>query len=379
MEYPVKVLILDTVMDRGGAETMTMNYFRMIDRSKVTFDFLVHQDYRAAYEDEIEALGGKIFRIQPPYPQHFFHYTKEITAFFKAHPEYQIIHSNMKENAFPAYRAAAKCGVPIRICHAHTISNGNKFTAKRQVKYLYKKLMKPYVTHKFACGKDAAKFVFGSTDGVVYMKNAIDARQFRFNADVRNEVRSAFGLHGKFVVGHIGRFFPPKNHSFLIDIFAGVARKDPDAVLMLVGGGELDDALMNRTKSKVNALGLTDRVIFTGVRSDVERLLQAFDVFVLPSLYEGLPVVMIEAQAAGLPCVMSDRVTDECDITGNVRALPLEDNAEAWADALLQYKGKHDRQDMCEAVAAAGYDIQSNAGWLENYYIEQLKKYTAEG
>lgn len=378
MDYPIKVLVLDTVMDRGGAETMIMNYFRHIDRSKVSFDFLVHQDYKAAYEDEIETLGGRIYRICPPYPQHFIRYTREISALLKAHPEYKIIHSNMMGNAMPAYRAAKLCGLPVRICHAHVASSPSGISPKAVIKSVYRKLMKPYVTHRFACGKDAAKFVFGDTDGVIYMKNAIDTSKFLFDTEVRQAVRKDFDLEGKYVIGHVGRFFRQKNHTFLIDIFAEAARKDNNAVLMMVGGGELDDALLNQMKEKVNALGLSDRVIFTGVRSDVERLLQAFDVFVLPSLYEGLPVVMIEAQAAGLPCVMSDRVTDECDVTGNEKTLPLADNAEEWADVILQYKDDFQRGNMYESIVASGYDIHSNAKWLEDYYIEQLQEYTAQ-
>ncbi len=376
MNYPIKVLILDTVMDRGGAETMTMNYFRHIDRGKVSFDFLVHRDYKAAYEDEIEALGGRIYRICPPYPQHYFKYVREISSFFKAHPEYKIIHSNMMEIAYPAYKAAQECGVPVRICHAHTCSPHEQLTPKTMIRRIYKKAMRPYITHRFACGQNAAKYVFGSTDHVIYMRNAVDAEQFSFDAAVRDSVRGEFNLHGKYVVGHVGRFFTPKNHTFLIDIFAEIARRDPDAVLMLVGGGELDDALMNRIKEKVNRLGLADRVIFTGVRADVNRILQAFDVFVLPSLCEGLPVVMIEAQAAGLPCVMSDRVTDECVLTDDVKTLSLTDHAEEWADVILQFKGSFRRKNMYETIAASGYDIHSNAGWMENFYIGQFQKYT---
>ena len=374
MKYPVKVLFLDTVMDRGGAEAMTMNYLRHIDRSRVSFDFLVHKDYKAEYEDEITALGGVIYRICPPYPQYFFRYTREITALLREHPEYRILHSNMMENALPAYLAAEKCGVPIRICHAH-IAAGSGTAVKSAVKSVYRRLMKPHITHRFACGRDAASYVFGSTDNVVLMKNAIESEKYRFSPAVRQEVRAELRLDGKFVVGHVGRFFPQKNHSFLVDIFAEIAKRAPDAVLLLVGGGELDDALMNRIKEKVNTLRLSDRVIFTGVRSDVERMLQAFDVFVLPSLYEGLPVVMIEAQAAGLPCVMSDRVTDECDITGHVTALSLENSAGNWADVILGLREAFVRKDVRDRIVSAGYDIVQNARWLENFYIEALQKY----
>ncbi len=375
MKYPVKVLILDTVMDRGGAEAMTMNYFRNMDRSKVTYDFLVHREYKAAYEDEIESLGGKIYRISPPYPQNWFQYKKTIKKLFREHPEYQIIHCNMMELGYPAYVAAKKCDVPVRICHAHTAPDKEKITVKSIIRGAYKKLMLSNITHKFACGKNAAKWVFGANniDDVIYMKNAVEADRFRYSSQIEAEIREKFNLEGKFVVGHVGRFFEPKNHPFIVKIFAEIAKKDANAVLMLVGGGELDDAIMNQTKENFRALGILDRVIFTGVRTDVNRIIQAFDVFILPSLCEGFPVVMVEAQAAGLKCLISDKVTAECDITGNVEIIPLSDGEKVWAEHILVYKNSYRKQDMYQTIVNAGYDIKENARWLERFYIDALK------
>ena len=236
--------------------------------------------------------------------------------------------------------------------------------------------MLPYITHKFACGKNAAKWVFGkgNIQDVVYMKNAVDAEQFRYSSQNEAEIRDEFNIKDKFIVGHVGRFFEPKNHPFIVKIFAEIAKKDPDAVLMLVGGGELDDAIMNETKKKFEALGLSDRVIFTGVRSDVNRIIQAFDLFILPSLQEGFPVVMVEAQAAGLKCLISDKVPPECDITGNVEVVSLESGAAVWADRILSYKNSYEKKNMYDVIEKAGYDIKSNAAWLEDYYINELKK-----
>lgn len=375
MAEPMRVLILDTVMDRGGAEAMTMNYFRNMDRSKVTFDFLVHRDYHAAYEDEIAALGGRIYRICPPYPQNWLQYQKTIRRLFREHPEYRIIHCNMMELGFPAYAAAKSCHVPVRICHAHTAPENEKITVKFLIRQTYKKLMGSFVTHKFACGQKAAEWVFGKDiSDVIYMKNAVDAAQFRYAPDVEREVREEFGLGDRYVVGHVGRFFEPKNHPFIVRIFAEIAKRDENAVLMLVGGGELDDAIMNRTKKAFEDLGLSDRVIFTGVRTDVNRLLQAFDVFILPSLCEGFPVVMVEAQAAGLPCIMSDKVTTECDLTGNVEVVALADGADAWADAILAHRDRRRKTDCYEQIVQAGYDIRENARWLQNFYLNAVKQ-----
>lgn len=374
MKFPIRVLILDTVMDRGGAEAMTMNYLRNMDRAKIQFDFLVHRDYKAAYEDEIAELGGKIYRICPPYPQNFFKYKKTIRRLFQKHPEYQIIHCNMMELGLFAYQEAKKCHVPVRICHAHTAPDKEFFSIKSLIRKFYKKEIKKYITHKFACGQKAAKWVFGDDiSDAIYMKNAVDANLYRYNADIEQQVRDEFKLKEKFVVGHVGRFFEPKNHPFIIDIFAEISKKEPSAVLMLVGGGELDDAIMNQTKEKVSRLGLQDKVIFTGVRSDVNRIIQAFDVFILPSLCEGFPVVMVEAQAAGLKCFMSDAVTSECDITGNVTSIPLNVGAKKWAEKILAVKDCCKKEDTYSKIIKAGYDIKENAKWLENFYIDALK------
>lgn len=374
MNKPERVLILDTVMDRGGAETMTMNYFRNMDRTKITYDFLVHRDYKAEYEDEIISMGGQIYRICPPYPQNWFKYIRSIKKIFKEHPEYRIIHCNMMELGYPAYMAAKKCGIPVRICHAHIAPDKVNITVKSIIRSIYKSKMKREITHKFACGKDAAKWVFGENNisDVVYIKNAIDSDKYKYRPEIASEVRKEFDLGDRFVVGHVGRFFLQKNHSFIVEIFRCIAQMDDKAVLMLVGGGELDDAIMNQTKNAIKIAGLSDRVIFTGVRSDVDRLIQAFDVFILPSLFEGFPVVLVEAQAAGLKCVISDTVSSECDITGNIESISLNEDASFWAERILSYKKSYKKEDMQQTIIDAGYDIHSNAKWLEDYYLRIL-------
>ncbi len=376
MDFPIKVLILDTVMDRGGSEATTMNYFRNMDRSRVTYDFLVHREYRAEYENEIESLGGTIHRIYRPTPQNYFKYRKAVRKLFLEHPEYRIIHSNMMELGLFTYMQAKKCGLPVRICHAHTAPINAKITPKTLMRAVYKTQINKYLTHRFACGKAAAKWVFGEQyeKDVVFVRNAIDAEKYKYNPEIEAELRQEFNLEGKFVVGHVGRFFEPKNHPFIIEIFAEIAKKDDDAVLMLVGGGETDDAVLNQTKEKVKELGLEKRVIFTGVRSDVNRLIQCFDVFILPSLQEGFPVVMVEAQAAGLKCIISDKVSPECDITNTVDILTLESGAEIWAERILSYKNSYEKKDMYQAIVDARFDIKENAKWLEEYYIKELEK-----
>lgn len=378
---PVRVLVLDTVMDRGGAETMMMNYMRHMDRSKVAYDFLVNRDYRAAYEDEIERLGGHVYRMCPMYPQYFGRYKREIRDFLVKHPEYRIIHSNLEERSYFGLREAYKLGVPVRIAHAHNRPVG--FDLKSVFREYFRLRLPKYVTHMFACGEEAGDWLFGvkNRGRVIQQRNAIDTAQYRFDADVRAAVRGEFDVKDStFVLGHVGRFFPQKNHTFLIDVFAAVHRLRPDSELWLVGGGELNDELKNQIRDKVDALGLSGAVRFLGVRSDVNRVMQGMDAFILPSLFEGLPFTMIEAQAAGLPCTISDRVPKQCDITGNVQVVPLAASPDEWAKRVLAQADAPkivDRALGPELVTKAGFDITANAAWLQGFYLDALAK--AEG
>ena len=364
----IKVLVLDTVMDRGGAETMIMNYMRNINRDEISFDFLTNRDYRAAYEDEIESLGGKIYHMCPQLPGHFHQYKKEMKEFLKNHPEYIIIHSNLEERSYLPLKVAKKIGVPVRISHAHNRPLG--FDIKTLVRYYFRWRLKRVNTHMFACGYEAGDWLYGkkNRDKVIIMNNAIDAKDYSYDKNKSIEMKQKLGIEGKTVIGHVGRFFAQKNHSFLIDIFKSIHDKDSNTVLLLVGGGELDDALMNQMKQKVKDLRLEGCVQFLGVRDDVEDIFQAFDLFLLPSLFEGLPVTMIEAQAAGLPCVISDKVPVQCDITGNTKVVPLEVSTDKWADVILGYIKQYQRTDTFEKIKKAGFDIKENAKWLEEFY-----------
>lgn len=370
----VHVLVLDTVMDRGGAEAMIMNYMRNINRDIIKFDFLTNRDYRAAYEDEIESLGGKVYHMCPMYPGKFHRYKKEVREFLKEHPEYKIIHSNLEERSYLPLKVAKKMGVPVRISHSHNRPLG--INPKLIVRYYFRFMLKFYNTHMFACGEEAGDWLYGkkNRDNVTIMNNAVDANQYRYNPEVSKEMKEQLGIEGKKVIGHVGRFFPQKNHDFLIDIFNEIYKKDKDTVLLLVGGGELDDALKNQIKEKVKKLGLEDAVQFLGVREDVDRVVQTFDVFLLPSLFEGLPVTMVEAQAAGLQCVISDKVPIQCDLTGNVWVVPLEESPEKWADVVLDKAYNFEKRDTYQQIADAGFDIKSQAKWLKEFYVKVLEE-----
>ena len=358
---PIRVLQVVTHMNRGGLETMLMNFYRHIDREKVQFDFLVHREQRAAYDDEIEALGGKIYRLPRLVPWSVS-YRKALDEFFAQHPEYRVVHVHQDCLSAVILKAAARHGVPVRIAHSHS-SNQDK-NLKYPIKLFYKRFIPRYATALFACGKDAGDWMFG---GSVYtvVNNAIDTAAYSFDPIKRSEMRKTLGIsQDTLVIGHVGRFSPAKNHAFLIDIFSEIHCKMPDSCLLLVGDGELRPQI----QEKVSALGLEQAVIFTGVRGDIPELLQVMDAFAFPSLYEGTPVSLVEAQAAGLPCVISENVPDDVCVTGLIRKLPLTLAAEHWAEQICALAGG-ERQNVRTELAGAGFDIKENAKWLEKYYL----------
>lgn len=365
MNQPVRILQVVTYMGRGGLETMLMNYYRHIDRDLVQFDFLTHRQERAAYDDEIEALGGTIYRLPRLVPWSGT-YKKALDAFFKAHSEYRIVHVHQDCLSAVILKIAAQNGVPVRIAHSHNSAQDKNI--KYLVKLYYKRYIPQYATGLFACGKNAGEWMFCGAPFQI-LNNAINAASYRFNAEKAEWMRQDLSIpQNALVIGHIGRFSPQKNHEFLIDIFSAVHAKDSNAYLLLVGDG----GLRPKIEEKVKALGFERQVIFTGVRSDVPDLLQAMDVFLFPSLYEGLPVTMIEAQASGLPCFISEKVPLECKITEQVTQIPLQAPAEQWSKQILAARNMK-RQDTYAEIAAAGFDIVESAKWLQDFYLEQWK------
>lgn len=370
MKYPIRVLQVVTYMGRGGLETMLMNYYRHIDHSKVQFDYLTHREFDGDYDKEIKDLGGNVYHLSNLNPLSTS-YKKSLNDFFENHPEYKIVHSHLDCMAGIPLKYAKLNNVPIRIAHAHN-SNQTK-DLKYPLKLFYKRNIKKNANYLFACGDEAGKWMF-NTDNFKVLNNAIDAKDYTFNMNIRNDKRKEFGISDdSILVGHVGRFFPQKNHEFLIDIFNQFHKDHPNSYLMLVGEGELKVSIQD----KVRTLGLEDFVIFTGLRSDVNDLLQAMDVFLFPSLYEGLPVSIIEAQAAGLPCLISDKVPIECKKTDLVYQLNLEDSLNVWSDKI--YELSHiTRRDTYEEIKQSGFDIVENAKWLENFYVDLYKKALGE-
>lgn len=363
-----RVLQIVSILDRGGEETMLMNYYRNIDREKLQFDFLVHYDKKGVYEDEIEKLGGKIYRSFPIRPWNYNSYRKYLKHFFEIHKnEYIAVHAHILENCGFVIDAAYEAGIPIRIAHSHLA------VPAFDIKYLFRKygkyvLKKSHVTSRFSCGKEAGYYLYDNDDFFV-LPNAIDANKFSYNHHIRSEVRRELNIdNDEIVIGDVARFHPVKNQSFLIDIFQKIKLIEKKSKLILVGVGTEQD----NVKSKVKNLGLSDSVLFLNVRNDVERLLQAFDVFVSPSKVEGLPVSLIEAQASGLQCVLSDNISDETAITDLVQFVSLDKSPEYWANIILKV-AKLERNNVFEQIKIAHYDIKENANWLQKYYLGEIK------
>lgn len=357
----IRVLHVVTYMGIGGLETMLMNYYRHIDREKIQFDFLVHRDFEATYDQEIKKLGGKIYRL-PRLNPISIDYKSKLDEFFAKHiDEYRIVHSHLDCMSAIPLKFAKKNNIPVRIAHSHSSSQTKD--KKYYLKLYYKSKIQKYATELFACSEAAGQWMF-NTNRFHIINNAIDTEQYMYNPAVRELERKSLGISKETVViGHVGRFAPPKNHKYLIELFDLVRKRISNMVLLLIGDGELRSQVENQVKD----LGLEGKVIFTGQRTDVSQLLQAMDIFVFPSIYEGLPVSLIEAQASGLPCLISDKVPIECKKTDLVKQILLEDMNQ-WVESIISAKDVI-RRDTSDEIKKAGFDINSNAEKLEKFYF----------
>lgn len=364
---PIRVLQCVAGLDHGGYESLLMNLYRHTDTTLVQFDFL--SSFPGVYEAEILARGGVIHRIPFITQKGPFAYTHALNKVLAAHPEYHIVHSHMDKFSGLVMRQARRAGIPVRIAHSHNTQNEGGL-AFQLVKDYYGRMVLPNATHLFACSRAAAGWMFGpKAPDAHILPNGVDPARFAPNPAARGAVRAELGLAPQApVFGHVGRFTPQKNHEQLLDIFAAIAARQPEAILLLAGTGPLQGEMRRKT----DALGLQSNVRFLGARQDVPQLLQAMDCFLFPSLHEGLPVTLVEAQAAGLPVLASAAITREVCITPLVQLHSLSDPPEAWAAAALNAAGqsRRSRTSPLEAIAAAGYDIRAAAAWLQRFYLE---------
>lgn len=366
MDKPIRVLQVMSSMNRGGAETMIMNIYRNIDRSKVQFDFVVHTNKKSDYEDEILSLGGKVYSVPRYKGKNHFGYKKAWKEFFNKHNEYKVIHGHVRSTAIIYLSIAKQFGLTT-IAHSHNTASDNNI--KGLVKNILQYPLRHKVDYLFSCSDLAGKWLFGekaiNRKNYFLLKNAIKARDFVYNEKIREEKRKELDLIDNLVIGHVGRFHYQKNHSFLIDIFNQILKLENKAVLLLIGQGNL----LEEIKEKVKKLKIEDKVIFTGVRGDIPELLQAIDLIVFPSFHEGLPVTMIEAQAAGVPCLISDTITKEVIITDLVKQVSIKKDAKIWAKEALEIAYKTKRQSQLQNIIASGYDIGDTAKKLTSFYI----------
>lgn len=362
----IRILQSVNIMDRAGLETMLMNYYRNIDRDVVQFDFLTHRDFEGAYDDEIRTLGGKIYHAPRLYPQHLSSYYKYMRKLFCEHREYRIIHSHMDSMSYFPLKAAKLNGIPIRIAHSHT--SKLDFDLKFPIKYYALKSLTKVANYNIACGKIAGKFLFHDSQfGIVH--NAIDLSKFAFDEEIRKTIRNKLNIQNCFVIGHVGRFCYIKNQLFLVEILKEVLKYRPNSILALVGKGPDE----RKIREKAKKLGVENNVLFLIDRADVAELYQAFDIFVMPSLFEGLPVVGVESQANGLPVIISDKVSSEIMITNNISQLSLKNSASEWANCILTSDCKRNNFAFSE-LQKAGYDIKNEAMNLQNFYVDLYNK-----
>lgn len=358
----IRVLHVVTSLNRGGIETMLMNHYRNINRDRIQFDFLVHRKEKGKYEDEVLQLGGKIYRIRKlnPFDKN---YKSELYSFFLNHP-YKIIHVHQDCLSSVVLKVAKKCKIPVRIAHSH--SSRQDYNCKYILKIVSKHYIKKYATNLLACSIKAGKWMFETDDFDVF-HNAVNVQEFVYNEKIRKHAREALGISQEcFVVSQVGNFSDTKNHLFTLDFFSLILQKKQNSKLFLAGEGYMREKI----ERKIKRLNLDNHVVLLGSISNVAQLLQATDVFVLPSKYEGLPVVTIEAQASGLPCICSNTITKEISVTNLCSFLPIDDY-KIWADEILKHD-KQDRKDTTLFIKKAGYDVLENSKFMEEMYIKML-------
>lgn len=348
----------------GGMESFIMNYFRNIDRNKIIFDFITHDISDNSYEKEIIELGGRIYKL-PPFS---FGTLKNIRNLYKEiliKNKYKIVHCNMANAAFIYLRIAEKLNVPVRILHSHQDKAADTFShVLRNIPLIA--LGKKYSNVNLACSKQAAEFLFSGKEYHI-INNAIDYDKYKYNKEIRSKVRKELKLENSFVIGNTGRLCDQKNQSFLIEIFNSILNIKSNSILMIVGEGEKRVELMELAERK----GIRDKVLFLGSRDDIDEVLQAMDVFVFPSIYEGLGISLLEAQASGLKSFCSDTIPKDADISKELVYISLEKTADDWAKSILSnIKPNATRSDIHSL--AKDYDIRNEADRLSNLYFETL-------
>lgn len=363
----VNVLYFVDRMLRGGIQTFVLENMRHMDSAKVQIDYLLLDDgVHYELEDVLRNEGANVYKLNGIWlrtPKDYLAYKDALKKFFVEHHNYDVIHLHSSSKNWLVLYYAKKYGIKTRIAHSHNIGFQTHSKGQLLLANAFKPLLKKYATDYFACSQDAGKWLFGNAS-VTVVYNAVDLNRFWYNEVKGEKIREQYGLKDTFVVGHVGRFSPQKNHEFLLQIFSGIAKKRNDARLLLVGEGELQSKLEEQAKS----LGVIDKVIFAGFHSNAEDYLSAMDVFVFPSSYEGLGLVLIEAQANGLPCFTSQGVVpQEAKVSEQLEYISLNKSPKEWAEQILHSDKK--RKDVRAQIAEKGYCIEDTAEFLQEFYL----------
>ena len=367
----IRVAIIGGKIDSGGKKNLIMEYYRHIDRTKVQFDFICDSDSQAIPFEEIESLGGRIYQIAPY--QNIIRNMLDMRKIFIEN-KYQIVHAyNSTMNLFPML-VAKQCGVSVRI--SESLSMAHEGDWKTILKKMLRPMSKWFANYYMSCGADCGRWQFGDklfdAGKVDVFKTVINTEFNSYNPELREKTRKAFGWEDKIVVGHIGRFTAQKNSVHMIEIFGAIANKEPKAVLCLIGDGELKEDMMN----KIRELGIENRVNYLGRREDIQQFYNAMDCFILPSLYEGLPVVGLEAQSCGLPMFFSTEVTQEASACKLGHFISLDESIDTWADEILKAckENMPIRRSYAKEVADAGFDSASEALSMQKYYFDAIER-----
>jgi len=378
MSQPIRVLHIFGRMNRGGAETFIMHVYRHMDRSKIQFDFAVHSDQPGHYDDEIRSLGGRIFVLPRPRLATLPAYRRALARVLREEGPFAVVHSHVHFYSGIPLAIAASAGIPRRIAHSHSLSDGKRSSWPRRLyRWYMRSLISRYATHMLGCSRPACEALYGSRcwqdKRVQVVHYGIDLTPFELLPKDRNLLRDKIGLPRDCVlIGHVGRFDVPKNHRFLIEIFESLVAQCPTARLVLVGDGPLRPEIERLVQVK----GVQDRVFFLGVRTDVPEIMGCLDVFLFPSLWEGIPLVLLEAQAAGLSCVVSDVISEEADLgIGLLHPVSLKAGPDIWVEHVLKaLQGNRPEWSVRkEALQRNGYDVQEVAKLLARIYVNDSK------
>ena len=362
----MRILHITSDLDGGGIERLLLNYCRILQKKGIQFDFAINAQREGLLEKSFKELGANIYRI-PTYHDGIKKYKRALEEILLKN-SYDVVHVHSGYKAFIPLMIAKKHGIKVRIAHSHTTNVENK--KEYLVKKLCVALTKKYATDLFACGISAGKWAWGRKAAFDVMYNSIKTEKYLFNEEKRCFLRDELHISNKFVLGNVGRFSIPKNHEFLINFFYEIVKKCPNAVLLLIGRGELE----KKIQKKIADLGIQNSVMMLGIRDDVPDLLNAMDLFLLPSKFEGLPVSLVEVQANGLRALAANTITKEVAITDLVKYIPLDDYS--WINAIteLPVVGGYDRSMYNDVIAKSNYDIGKSSVLLIEKYQSLIKK-----